>query len=253
MISLRTCLVLLVGFLSSQYCLATPIVDPLNSPSWQSMHSAILNSDPVIFDDRVVVTMPDFAEDAMNVPVTVDVSELDDIREIIVFADLNPIQKVLRFEPLHLKPSMSFRLKVEQATPVRAAVRTGDGYWHIGGRWLEAAGGGCTAPSHARESEDWYQTLMEVSSQSWVKHDKRRVRFRVMHPMDTGLADGIPEFYIEQFKVLDGNGGILATMETYQPISENPVFTFDFQSGVARPIKLIGADNNGNRLEAVIH
>ncbi|NOG61750.1 MAG: quinoprotein dehydrogenase-associated SoxYZ-like carrier [Proteobacteria bacterium] len=234
------------------FCFATSQVDPLDSPSWESMHSKILNNEPVIFDDRVQISMPDFAEDPMNVPVSVQVNNLENIEEIVIFADLNPIQKVLSFQPFHIKPYLSFRIKVEQSTPVRAAVRTSDGSWHVGGSWLEAAGGGCTAPSQGRAAGNWHETLMNVSSRSWIKNELGRVRFRIMHPMDTGLADGIPEFYLEYFDVVDAGGSVLAKITTYQPISENPVFTLDINKEILKPINLLGVDNNGNRLNAQI-
>ncbi len=224
--------------------------DPLDSPSWNLMHRTMLNNEAFVFDNRVKVGMPGFAEDPANVPVSIRVESLGDISEIVVFADLNPIHKVLHFKPVHIKPNLSFRIKVEQSTPVRAAVKTLDGVWHVGGDWLEAAGGGCTAPSTGREATNWHETLMSVSSRVWIKEDKsRRLRFRIMHPMDTGLADGIPEFFLEYFDIVDSAGVLLAKIETYQPISENPVFTLDVHKDVMLPIKIVGADNNGNRLD----
>jgi len=245
--------VFLLWFCSHNFCFASPQVDPLNSPGWETMHLQMLDNGSVVFDDRVTVSMPDFAEDPLNVPVSVRVKELVSIEEILVFADLNPIQKVLSFKPFHAKPYLSFRIKVEQSTPVRAAVRTLDGIWHVGGRWLEAAGGGCTAPSQGRVAGNWHETLMDVSSRSWFNDGSGRIRFRIMHPMDTGLVDGIPEFYLKQFDVVDGAGLILAKVTTYQPISENPVFTLDIDEEAVVPINLLGSDNNGNRLEARIN
>ncbi len=224
--------------------------DPLNSPSWDVMHERMLNGEAYVFDDRVHVALPALAEDAMNVPVRITTSLHKDIQKMVVFADLNPIQKVLEFEPVRVKPSLSFRIKVEQGTPVRAAVKTADGLWHVGGGWLEAAGGGCTAPSAGRAADNWQETLMNVSSRQWHREDDSgRLRIRIMHPMDTGLADGIPEFYIQHFELIDARQELVARVSTYQPISENPVFTFDYQAGVELPLSLVGRDNNGNRLK----
>lgn len=251
----RTVLLLLLC-LSAQHCIANEsVIDPLNSPSWSVMHHLMLNNEPVVFDDHVEVRTPDFAEDPMNVPVSVNVNGLDDIEEVVVFADLNPIQKVLSFKPLNINPYIAFRIKVEQGTPVRAAAKTKDGVWHVGGRWLEAAGGGCTAPSLGRAADDWHETLMSVSSKTWGDEGQlERLRFRIMHPMDTGLADGIPEFYIQNLTVLDGTGQELAYIDTYQPVSENPVFTFDLKDTVnTGEIKLVGRDNNGNKLSEIIN
>lgn len=230
-------------------------IDPLDSPSWAVMHELMLNNEPVVFDDRVIVNTPDFAEDALNVPVSIEVAGIENIQDIVVFADLNPIQKVLSFKPIEVKPYLAFRIKVEQATPVRAAVKTADGVWHVGGRWLDAAGGGCTAPSHGMSTGAWHETLMDVSSRYWKNKtpDYGRLRLRIMHPMDTGLAPGIPEFYIEQFSVINEEGEKLAELDTYQPLSENPIFTFDLnKSSLTTEINLVGRDNNGNQLTATI-
>ena len=63
------------------------------------MHKLILSSENVVFDDRVKVITPDRAEDPMNVPVSVKVTDLPDIEEIRIFADLNPINKIMSFYP----------------------------------------------------------------------------------------------------------------------------------------------------------
>jgi sulfur-oxidizing protein SoxY len=87
----------------------------------------------------------------------------------------------------------------------------------------------------------------------WAAPDAgRRVRLRVMHPMDTGLAPGIPAFYIERLVLEDEAGTAYLRLNTFEPVSENPIFTFDLPTGV-RPsgsLVLSGVDNNGNRIDA---
>ncbi len=228
-------------------------LDPLDSPGWNVMHEFILGGEPVVFDDRVIINIPEFAEDPLNVPVSIRIEGIKDIQDIVIFADMNPIQKVLNFKPVKIEPYIAFRIKVEQSTPIRAAVKTSDGVWHVGGKWLEAAGGGCSAPSHGMVHGDWQQTLMNVSSRYWSKGDINRLRFRIMHPMDTGLAPGIPEFYVKNFSILNEAGQTLALLNTYQPISENPVFTFELKKNSSvEQLHLVGMDNNGNRLTATI-
>ena len=63
----------------------------------------------------------------MNVPITVSVRDPPGIERIVVLVDRNPIRKVLEYQPVSALPSVSFRFKLEQASPVRAAVRTADG------------------------------------------------------------------------------------------------------------------------------
>ena len=53
--------------------------------------------------------------------------------------------------------------------PVRAAVRTGNGNWHVGGTWVNTAGGGCTLPSTGSASPEWQKRLGEVSSRVWPR------------------------------------------------------------------------------------
>ncbi len=230
-----------------------PIVDPLDSPSWDLVHKLILSNEAVVFDDRVKVVVPDMAEDPMNVPVSVNVDGIGEIEEIRLFADLNPIKEILNFHPGKIEPFIAFRFKVQQSTPVRAAARTKDGVWHVGGSWLDATGGGCTAPSMGRTLDNWVDTLGDVKSRLWSRADRPdRLRFRIMHPMDTGLAPGIPEFYIETLELKDKHGELLAHIESYQPVSENPFFSVDLESKLFEGIVLYGRDNSGNLINQVL-
>ena len=121
--------------------------DPLDSPRWEDMRKSFFADATVVFDERVRVSGPAVAEDSLNVPVSVDASGLPAVEELIVFADFNPIVKALRFEPGAAQPRLGFRIKLQQSSPVRAAARTADGVWHVGGAWVTATGGGCTLPS----------------------------------------------------------------------------------------------------------
>ena len=47
-------------------------VDPLQSVMWEYHHERVLNGEPYVFDDRVQVLVPPFAEDARQVPMHID-------------------------------------------------------------------------------------------------------------------------------------------------------------------------------------
>lgn len=210
-----------------------------------------LDGGPVRFDDRVKVRMPPSAEDPLSVPVEVRVEGLGEVQEIRLIADLNPIPLILSFVPTRAEPAIAFRFKVEQSTPVRAAARTPDGVWHVGGGWLSAAGGGCTAPSHGTGGGMWRDQLNHVSGALWPREDGHsRLKLRVMHPMDTGLASGIPVFHIESLRVLDADGRELALVKTYEPVSENPVLSLDLRGN--GPVRVVGRDIQGNRIDASV-
>lgn len=225
--------------------------DPLNSPSWNFIRARFFKDESIVFDERVRVFAPKSAEDPLDVPVMIEAAGLDDVEEVVVIADLNPIQKILSLKPKHAAPGLSFRFKVEQSTPIRAAMRTKDGVWHFGGTWLSAAGGGCTTPSGG-SSGLWQGHLGELNARLWPRENigGERLRLRVIHPMDTGLASGIPAFYIDRITVRDERGLELATLNTYEPIAENPVISLDLKH--EGPVRIEGHDIQGNIFGAEI-
>ena len=224
--------------------------DPLNSPQWGAMHTRFLKGEPYIFDQRIKVEAPPSAEDSLNVPIAFQVTDLKDVQEIQVLADLNPLPHVLTFRPKTITPNLAFRMKLQQGSPIRVAAKTADGVWHVGGTYVDAAGGGCTLPSVGTSSGDWTKTLGKVAANVWQRDDNNRLRIRVMHPMDTGLANGVPTYHIETLKVSDENGELLAEIETFEPISENPMLSLDV--GKHTTFKLEGRDNNGNKIAAEV-
>ncbi|MFT6624635.1 MAG: sulfur-oxidizing protein SoxY [Cycloclasticus sp.] len=243
---------LLISMLTAFPALADTLAkDPLDSVQWDDMYDAFLKGRPAQFDNRVKVIAPNYAEDPMNVPVTVDASELGDVTKIVIFADFNPIPLIARFYPQRAKPSVSFRFKIQQSSPVRAAVLTNDGVWHVGGVWVNSAGGGCTVASTGRLTGEWSDYLGEVYGKRWSNSDSNRVRFLIHHPMDTGLVAGIPAFYIEKLEFKNTDGEELAVIELFEPVNENPVLSFDFKGeNLSANILMSGTDNNGNKLKA---
>jgi len=221
--------------------------DPLRSVMWDDMVERFLPG-TVVFDDRVKVMVPNNAEDQFFVPVTVDAQAIDDVQEIVVLADLNPIPKVLSFRPDHAAPFIGMRIKVEQSTPVRAAVRTSDGVWHVGGSIVDAAGGGCSAPAQQYTNANWAQTLGQT--RATVRREDAetaRVSLRIRHPMDTGLADGIPAFYLSHLAVTADGSRSIGSIESYEPVSENPTFTLKAKvSADQASLAFNGRDNEGN-------
>ncbi|MES9940834.1 MAG: quinoprotein dehydrogenase-associated SoxYZ-like carrier [Candidatus Thiodiazotropha sp. 6PLUC2] len=224
--------------------------DPLDSVMWLEMHKRLLNSEPVVFDDRVRVSAPAVAEDSLNLPVWVDASALGKVQRLMIFAELNPIPKVLEMEPVQASPRVGVRIKLQQATPVRAAAQTEDGVWHVGGILVDAAGGGCTAASLGSGSSDWADRLGEVSARLWWREGYSRLRAHIIHPMDTGLVAGIPAFYLEQLELHDADGALISRISLFEPVGENPLLTLDLPK--LNQLTLEGRDNNGNPVAALI-
>ena len=230
--------------------------DPLGSMQWPAMKEQFFEADAkTVFDSRIKVTVPLFAEDAMNVPVSFDASSIGKVKKIVVLVDRNPIRKVLEFIPEKAKPALNFRFKLEQASPIRVAALTENNVWHVGYAFIEASGGGCTVPGATRADGSWPQTLNKVAGKMFDANqlrDDARLRVQVSHPMDTGLVAGVPAFYIEEMILQDQNKQVLAKLYPFEPVSENPLFSFDFDKKPVGPISLVGRDNNGNRINAKV-
>lgn len=238
--------VLLVWGLEAQA--AAP--DPLGSAMWNYYHQRLLGSEPFVFDERIRLEAPPFAEDARQVPIQVDASAYDGkVRRMLAWAELNPIAQIFDFAPgEQLLPRLAVRIRVEQATPIRAAVLTDDGVWHIGSVRVEAAGGGCTAPSVVRAEAGWEERLGQVLGKRFERGGDSRLRLQVSHPMDNGLVGGIPEFYLEEAELRSLSGQVLGRIELFPAVSENPTLTFDLRGEQQAELWL--RDNNGNEFQA---
>lgn len=228
---------------------AEPGTDPLKSVNWTEMRQQFFGDAPFQFDDRIKVIVPSIVENQAQVPVTTDARALANVVKLVVFADLNPVKHVLTLTPIKAEAYVSFRMKVEQATPVRAAALTSDGVWHVGGVYLDAAGGGCSSPALARKKEDWSLTVGNTRGRLWRELDgTTRVRMSIRHPMDTGLTpDNIPAFYIETLQMKSPSGEPLATLEMREPVSENPTLTLLLRNSSAdADLRVQGRDTGGS-------
>jgi sulfur-oxidizing protein SoxY len=243
---------LLLGCLPLIASAVEPGKDPVPSVMWAFYHKQLLADAPFVFDERVRLLAPPFAEDARQVPLEIDARAFaGDVVRILAWAELNPLPRIVDFQPSErVLPWLSIRIRIEQATPLRAAVQTRDGLWHVGSTVIDAAGGGCTAPSVVRTQAGWEEHLGEVLGGRYPRGDSNRLRLQIAHPMDNGLVSGIPEFFIDQAQLFDADGKLLARLELFPAVSENPNLGFDIRgSGQTR---LVLRDNSGNQFDAAI-
>jgi len=234
--------------------------DRAKSVRWECVANECLLSDKdggqkIVMDDRILVHTPKLAEDQMNIPVHVDARAVKTVRKIVVIADLNPLPKVLTYYPENSEARLSFRIKVEQGTTVRAAVLDGDGVWRIGATYVDAAGGGCSQPAMAHGNDGWVDRLAEVRAKVWRNpaSEAAKMRVSIQHPMDTGLADGIPAFFVEKLEMKSPQGARLGRIFIHEPVSENPTITLfpKLQSATDR-VLIQGRDNEGNLIKVSV-
>ena len=227
--------------------------DPLESMQWPPLRRKFIGDEPMQFNPAIEVKGPPMADDAMSVPLIVDARGLgQQIDRIVIIADRNPVQHIATFMPRKAHPMLALRFRLEQASPVRALVRTVGGQWHVGQTWINAAGGGCTVPGASRSDGSWVRTLNQVQARLFpnlLEGRGARLRLQVMHPMDTGLVAGIPAFHIEALELRDSAQQLWWRIELHEPVSENPLLTFELDQRPPGPLTLQGHDNNGNQIE----
>lgn len=230
----------------------TVIRDPLNSPMWDVLAKRYLAGRDIVFDDRVKVLLPHVTEDQTQVPIGVDARALGRADEIVMIVDLHPFPKVLRIEPVGAAPFLAYRQKIEQGTAVRAAVRQDD-VWYVGGHYLDAAGGGCSVPPAVVKTVDW-DNLGETRARIWREADGAlRLRLRVLHPMDNGMINNIPAFFIETLDVTDAEGAPLARLGLSEAVAANPTLTLIVDEPKRGDVlKVRARDNNGGIFDAAV-
>ncbi|WP_444985132.1 quinoprotein dehydrogenase-associated SoxYZ-like carrier [Halomonas mongoliensis] len=230
----------------------TSSADPLGSFMWELYRERYLGDAPYVFDSRVRLSAPGFAEDSGQVPLDIDAGELgDDFERMLAWVELNPIPLIFDYDPRsHGLPRLSLNVRLEQASPVRVAVQR-HGVWHIGSTHIEAEGGGCTTPGIATTESRWEERFGEVAGRRFDHGEQSQLRLRVMHPMDSGLIPSQPAFHIQRFEVLDAGGELISTLAIEASVSENPALGLHM-----KPLEggyRVGArDNNGNRFSIAL-
>lgn len=217
------------------------------SPMWDYFHQRLLDQADFVFDDNIKVNTPPFAENAREVPLEVDARALPgSASQILLWAELNPIPVILRINAGdQLENFLAVRIRVEQATPIRAAFLLEDGLWHVGTGYIEATGGGCSAPSLTRAQEGWEKNLGQILGARYHRGSSDHLRMRISHPMDNGLMAGSdPEFYLDHAQLRDTDGNVLADIEMHASLSENPTMTLAVKNNTETLLWL--RDNNGN-------
>jgi len=94
------------------------------------------------------------------------------------------------------------------------------------------------------------KSLIKVKPKKYNTGDVVKVNFMVMHPMETGSRKDkksgkiVPAHYINEVKFLF-NDKPITTMQTWESLSTNPVFTIYFKVPGKGELKVIYSDNQG--------
>jgi len=202
----------------------------LENGTWDALRESVIGAAPMVVEgDALRLIAPAVGEDSAAVPVTIEVRrELGDVRELVLLVDHNPYPVILRARPGVYLKSLALRIRMQASSPVRVAARTADGIWHVAARHVQVSGGGCSEGGGSANAEA--KLLGKVRLAAWGRTDGARLRFQVVHPMETGLARDaqgafIPAYYVFRIDVNSGGRRLLALEST--PIARNPTFTAD--------------------------
>lgn len=225
--------------------------NPVESPTFDDILKDIIQNEKYIFDDKnIKIKVPAFADNPIQVPIFVDAKAIKNAKRLIIFADLNPIPKIIDMNLENLLPIISLNIKVAQETPIRALILDDKNLWHIGSNNIKSFGGGCSVSSVSSSNTDFEKLLGKAKGDVFKTGDIYRLKASIFHPMETGLVFGNSEFYINKITI-KAKEEILANILTYSAISENPRFIFETKVK-SDDYKIEFTDIDGNKFSSEI-
>ncbi|MBF87185.1 MAG: quinoprotein dehydrogenase-associated SoxYZ-like carrier [Pelagibacterales bacterium] len=211
-------------------------LDPQNSVMWDELRENLLGiNSRVKFVEDVKVIMQDHVEEPHEVPLIVKIPKrLHAFTKFILIIENNPIQQVIELNPYKKIEALGMNVRLEDDSPVRAAVLDQEGVWHVGSKMVFVASpGGCSSPSCDPTVEICEQgEVGKIAVKQYGREGKaERIKLKITHPMETGFVVGvdgevIPEYYVNKIHVDDNNGPI-ADIATYAALSSDPVILLD--------------------------
>lgn len=235
---------------------AAEAVNPVESAAWADVREAFFGDSPVRFDDAVTILMADVIENSHDVPIALKLSpDLDDVREVVLIAENNPIQHVARIIPHRPLSQIGLKMRLELSTPIRAAALTGDGVWHVASKWVKVlTPGGCSVPAPRDVEAKEIDRTGEIAMRTFDRPEaETRLKFRIIHPMETGFAvkpDGetIPAYYLEDITIADGEGPVVEVV-TQAAMAADPIITLDVPT-LKQSLRIHARDSKGLEFEA---
>ena len=223
--------------------------NPISTPTFDEILKTIIDNKEYIFDDKnITIEVPNFADNPIQVPILVDAKKIKDAKQLILFADLNPIPVIVDMKLNELLPLISLNIKVAQETPIRALVLDDENIWHIGSANIKSFGGGCSVASVSSSQTDFAKLLGKTKIDIFGNDGIIRIKSSIFHPMETGLMFGNSAFYINKI-VLKADDKNISEIKTYSAISENPRFIFETKTKASN-YKIEFFDTDGNQFSA---
>ncbi len=207
-------------------------------------------------DAAVKIEAPKRADDAALVPISLDMANKDQVKELSFIIDDNPTPYAAHFTfgPAADPGQIKLRVRVNNYTDVHAVVALADGKLVDSGQFIKASGG-CSAPM-GMSDEEAMKGMGEMRMKFGEAGSGKPVEATLMirHPnfsgmqMDQVSRDYTPARYIQKIDVTAGDQ-LVFHMDGDISISSNPVINFGVKPGVSGPFKVTASDNQGGQWE----
>jgi sulfur-oxidizing protein SoxY len=231
-------------------------VDP-----WPDLVRDVFDGRPLVEGTGVVaIEMPDRAEDAAVVPVTLRLAAPSadgrTVKAVTLVIDQNPAPVAAKFEfgAGAAVAMISTRVRVDSYTDVHAVAELSDGALHVAKTFIKATGG-CSAPA-AKNADEARANLGQMRLRQFAQRDVapvglREVQIMIRHPNNSGLQmDQItrlytPAFFVRDLRIWQADQLVLK-VDAGISISENPAVRFTYRPNGAKTLRAEAVDSDGH-------
>ncbi len=211
-------------------------LNPNNSEIWYDLQNNLLGKDiNIVFVDDIKLIMQDYIEEAHKVPLIVTLPKrLHNFKNFVLIIENNPIQQAMAIKPYRPIEALGMNIRLEDDSPVRAAVLGDNGVWYVGSKMVfVASAGGCSTPACDPSVEICETgTIGKIAVKQYEREaGAERIKLKITHPMETGFVTDlqgeiIPEYFVKNIHV-DDNQGPIADITTFAALSSDPVILLD--------------------------
>jgi sulfur-oxidizing protein SoxY len=227
---------------------------------WPDIASDVFHGRPLLDGSGLVaIDMPQRAEDAAIVPVTLRATlppgDARTLKAFTLIIDDNPAPVAGTFKVGSGVTMISTRVRVNSYTNVHAVAELSDGQLYVVKTYVKAAGG-CSAPM-AGNSTETKVTLGQMRFRQFATPSAgpasgpREAQIMIRHPNNSGLQRDqvsllyIPLFIVRELRIWQGDQ-LLLEMDGGISISENPAIRFSYLPNQAAAFRAEAVDTDGH-------
>jgi sulfur-oxidizing protein SoxY len=235
--------------------MATEEKDP-----WPDLVRDVFNGRDIVDGAAVIaVEMPNRAEDAAIVPVTLrttlPLGDARSVKSITLVIDQNPAPVAATFQTGPGVTMISTRVRVNSYTNVHAVAELDDGKLYVVATYVKASGG-CSAPA-AKNADEAVASLGQMRLRQFPATDPapasrpREAQIMVRHPNNSGLQMDqvtrlyVPAFFVQNLKVWQDDDLVFA-IDGGISISEDPNIRFTYTPNGARTLRAEARDTENH-------